>query len=139
MWGVATLSVLLLTGCGGDDATLVPVVGKVTLDGSPLGKGSVRFQPDKAKGNTFVSEPIGEIGADGSYKLTTGGKPGAPVGWYKVSVNGASSSEIPDSTKPLAVKSPIAVRFNDPTQSNLSVEVVASGAAGAYDLKVSAR
>ena len=117
---------------------LVPVEGKVIFDGSPLPKGSIRFQPDKEKGNTFGSEPIGEIGADGSYKLSTNGKPGAPIGWYKISVNGAGS-EIPDSGKPFANKSPLAAKFIDPQKSGLSVEVVAAAPAGAYDLKVSAK
>jgi len=128
-----------LTGCGGEGAALVPVEGKAILDGTPLPKGSVRFQPDKDKGNTFGSEPVGEVGADGSYKLMTAGKVGAPVGWYRVSVNGISSTDIPDSTKPFANKSPLATKFNDPSKSGLSVEVVASPPAGAYDLKVSAK
>ena len=134
----AVAFLLPLLGCGGDGPALVPVEGKVTLDGVPLPKGSVRLQPDKAKGNTFGSEPVGEIVADGSFKIMVNGKSGAPVGWYKVGVNGAGS-EIPDSTKPLANKSPVAVRFADPATSNLSVEVVPAAAAGAYDFKVSAK
>ncbi len=70
----------MLAGCGDSAPALVPVTGKVTLDGSPLTKGSIRFQPDKDKGNTFGSECIGEVGADGIYKLTTVGKDGAPAG-----------------------------------------------------------
>jgi len=128
-----------LAGCSGDSQVLVPVEGKVMLDGAALTKGSVRFQPDKDKGNTFGSEPVGEIGLDGSYKLMTAGKAGAPAGWYKISVNGMGSAEIPDSTKPMAIKSPLAAKFNDPLKSGLSVEVVASAPAGTYDLKVSAK
>lgn len=60
---------LAASGCGGDDyADPVPVSGKVTLDGQPLGGGTVRFVPadrEKAKPGR------GEIQTDGSYKATT--------------------------------------------------------------------
>ena len=133
---LCSLALVPLAGCGGESLTLVSVKGKVLVDGQPLTKGSVRFVPDKAKGNTTGVEPVGTIGADGGYELTTNGKPGAPPGGYLVSV---SSGEIPDSTKPLATKTAVASRFSQPDTSKLTVEVVATPAAGAYDLKVSAK
>ncbi len=137
-WSFFVLLVFFATaGCGGTVA-LSPVEGKVSVDGAPLTKGSIRFMPDKEKGNAETVEPVGEIGAGGSYKLMSNGKSGAAAGWYKVGVNG-SGSEIPDSTKPLATKSPVASKFADPNLSGLKVEVVASPASGAYDFKVSAK
>ena len=125
-----------MTGCGGSEG-LHAVKGKVLLtDGKPLTKGSVRFVPDKDKGNKSVDEPVGEIGSDGSYSLMTAGKKGAAAGWYNVSV---TSAEIPDSSKPNAVTSYVAPHFNNPATSKLSVEVVASPGADAYNLKVSAK
>jgi predicted small lipoprotein YifL len=132
----ALAAALLVAGCGGDGPKLLPVQGKVTADDQPLSKGSVRFVPDTAKGNAAKYEPAGEIGADGSYTLSTLGKPGAPAGWYKVSV---VSTDPVDSSKPLAVKSYVGKKYNDTQTSGLSVEVVASPPAGAYDLKASAK
>jgi hypothetical protein len=134
--GVATVSLTAaLAGCGGGG--LASVEGKVTADGKALTKGSVRFVPDKAKGNNSTAEPTGEIGSDGSYTLMTQGKSGAAPGWYKVSV---TSQEIPDSSKVNApVQSYVAAKFNDPEKSGLSVEVVASPPAGAYDLKTTSK
>ena len=132
----ALAAALLVAGCGSSGGKLYSVQGKVTADDQPLSKGSVRFVPDTGKGNTAKSEPIGEIGADGTYSLTSTGGSGAPPGWYKVSV---VSTDPPDSTKPLATKSYVGKKYNDPQTSGLAVEVVASPPAGAYDLKVSAK
>ncbi len=132
----AALAAALVAGCGDSGGALHPVKGKVTADDQPLSKGSVRFVPDASRGNAGKHEPVGEIGADGTYAVSTQGKPGAPAGWYKVSVN---STDPPDSTKPNAAKSYVGKKYNDPLTSTLAVEVVASPAAGAYDLKTSAK
>ena len=129
-----TLCLILVAGC--DGGGLQTVKGKVTVDGAPLTSGSVRFVPDTAKGNKATAEPAGEIGSDGTYTLMTNGKSGAPAGWYKVTVNAAT---VPDSSNPFGGKALVAPRFNAPETSGLSVEVVSSPKAGAYDLTVSAR
>src|SRR5687767_13348261 len=79
------LGLFLVAGC--DGGGLPPVKGKVTVDGAALTSGSVRFVPDTTKGNKATTEPAGEIGSDGTYTLHTNGKPGAPAGWYKVTVS----------------------------------------------------
>ena len=134
---LAAASVLVLSGCGSDPMNAATVRGKVTVDNQPLTKGSVRFVPDKTKGNTSPAEPIGLISESGQYELSTNGKAGAPLGWYKVAVVAA---DMPDSTKVNAVpKSYVGMKFNDPEFSGLSVEVVSSAKDGAYDLKVTAK
>lgn len=122
---------LTLLGCGssGKDK-LVPVSGKVTLNGTPLTAGQVAFHPDTAKGNNAKGVPTGTIGADGTYTLSTDGKSGAPAGWYKVTVvtnfPGVSGEPVP-----------INARYGNPSGSGLEREVVPSPASGAYDLQVS--
>jgi hypothetical protein len=140
LFGAFVAGLLLVTGgCGGDSGPkLVDVSGKVLLGAAPLTKGGVRFVPDKSKGNTAGVEPVGTVGSDGSYSVSTNGKIGAPLGWYKVAVNGQGDT-IPDSSKPNAGRSPVGPKYADPETSGLSVEVVASPAGGAYDLKVSAK
>ena len=132
----AALALVLILVAGCDGGGLQTVKGKVTVDGSPLTTGSVRFVPDTAKGNKATAEPAGEIGSDGTYALSTNGQPGAPPGWYKVTVN---ATTVPDSSNPYGGKALVAPRFNAPETSGLSVEVVSSPKAGAYDLTVSAR
>jgi len=128
---LSVASMTLLTGCGGDGS--VSVSGTVLIDGKPATKGSVRFVPDKGKGNTFGQEPAGMIGTDGKYTLSTPTGGGAPLGWYKVVV---VSQDLPDSAKPNVTKSYVAAKFGNPDSSGLSVEVVRSAPTGAYDLKV---
>lgn len=119
---------LLATGCSSGGKS---VSGKVTVDGTPLKTGSVRFVPDKTKGNTSTKEAVGVI-TDGSYTMGVDGKTAVPPGWYKVAV---ISAEPLDSSKPNApAKSYIAPKYNDPETSGLTVEV----GSGSYDLKVTA-
>jgi len=125
-----------LLGCGESGPSAVAVSGKVTVDGTIWTKGAVRFVPDAEKGNTSTREGTGTIGTDGKYAVSILGKPGAPLGWYKVSV---SSGEIPDSANPKASKPPFPARFGEPDKSGLQVEVVRTPASGAYDLKVTTK
>ncbi len=69
-----------LVGCGksGEFETAL-VSGKVTLDGQPVTKGTVIFQPLKGK------KARGSIGADGSFTLGTyGSTDGATIGSHRV-------------------------------------------------------
>jgi hypothetical protein len=132
---VVALVVLAPTGCD-SGGSLQTVSGKVTVDGNPLGRGSVRFVPDKDKGNKTTTEPAGEIKSDGTYTLTTNGKTGAPVGWYKVTV---TATELAESSNPYGGKVLVAPKYNVPETSGISIEVKSSPPAGAYDIAVTSR
>jgi hypothetical protein len=132
---VFALLSLPLIGCGGGGGSLNPVEGKVTVDDKAIAAGSVAFHPDESKGNKSKKVAVGDI-TDGSYKLFTDGKPGAPPGWYKVTI--AAQTQV-DSDKAELAKSLVADKFTDPMETPLLKEVTASPSAGAYDLKVSAR
>jgi hypothetical protein len=82
---VPTALLLLAAGCGEDDLSLAPVRGRVFYKGAPLPGGSIVFAPDADKGG---SGPLarGEIQPDGTYTLTTDGRPGAPAGWHRVTI-----------------------------------------------------
>jgi hypothetical protein len=87
--GSAALLLLLTTllGCGSefDLPPMQKVSGIVTLDGAPVTRGNVQFQPDAAQG--AKGPPAnGAIGPDGHYELTTAGSPGAVVGKHQVLV-----------------------------------------------------
>lgn len=86
-----TLLLLVLTGCSSytppPPPMTTPVSGKVFLpSGSPMTAGRIVFTPkDKS-----LSQAFGEIGSDGSYKLTSFNKDdGAMPGGYVVSVEKA--------------------------------------------------
>jgi hypothetical protein len=122
----------LSSGCGGSKAA--PVTGHVTLNGKALTAGTVTFVPDKSKGNTSGEEPMGEINAQGEYTVQTRGKPGAPLGWYKVTVLSTGPTTL-DNTSP-STTSAINTTYTDPKITPLEKEVVEKPAPGAYDLQI---
>jgi len=129
-FGVAAVLLGCLTlavGCS-SGPKLVTVSGKVTAGKVPLTSGAITFVPDESKGNKAKVSPTGQINSDGTYSLMTNGKPGAPVGHYKVTV----FTDFPGSTAPSKVKlDPI---YSDPTKTLLNVEIVESPKS--YDVNV---
>jgi hypothetical protein len=87
----ARLLVVAVLACAGcNSAAVVPeklfeVMGKVTVKGQPLAKGSVLFIPDKEHGNSATTQPSGLV-KDGVFELLTADRPGAPLGAYKVAI-----------------------------------------------------
>lgn len=131
-FGLATIS----GGCSkSDDLDLVPVSGRVILPGGPMAGIGVSFRPDASKGNSTPHIPSGTTDTEGRYELITGGRKGAPSGWYKVVLApptpGPTSGEMPKSTP-----SPFAAKYQNVTTTDLLVEVKPGAAAGAYDLKL---
>ena len=105
----------LLSGCGGSGPEVVPVSGRVTLDGAPLAGARIRFQPEASGG----SPSYGTADQDGHYELGyKRGQPGALIGWHSIRVERGARD--PDSkTKPQALPA----RYN--TASELREEVKA--------------
>lgn len=89
--GMLLLSGLLLPGTGCDkpgSAAVVPVKGKVLLDGEPLKFGSVTLQPTRGQ------PARGDIGPDGDFTLSTYAPgDGAPIGRHKVKVTCYTSQD----------------------------------------------
>jgi hypothetical protein len=128
--------VVLLTGCPGDGiGKLVPVSGKVTIGNAPLTTGMLTFVPDAAKGNKAKASVVATVGSDGTYQLTTNGRSGAPLGWYKVTVN-TMMPPTGAATGTFAPPVQINRKYQGP-DTDLAIEVVEQPAPGAYDLKLS--
>src|SRR5262245_58442191 len=73
---------LAALGCTGSD-TPVPVSGKVTVNGAPVGGAGITFHPQGGKGRPATAETA----EDGTYKLTTMNPgDGALKGDYKVTL-----------------------------------------------------
>jgi hypothetical protein len=68
---------MLVSGCGGSDATVGRVEGLVRLDGQPMTSGKVLFQPPAGRGSTAAIQP------DGTFDL---GAEGAVIGLHKVAI-----------------------------------------------------
>jgi hypothetical protein len=132
----------LLVGCpSSGSGKLLPAEGKVTLNNKPLGSGTVTFVPADGKAALSTGNPTGEIQSDGSYKLTTGGKPGAPAGKYKVTVTPTpgKTGEAGDPTKMAGggpkggpgtgaapITGTIPTKYDNPASSDLTIEVTSS-------------
>jgi hypothetical protein len=84
----------LACGCGGGVAyDVVPVSGKVTLDGQPLAGVDVSFQPTGSRPGSAVPGSTGITDAQGNYKLTIVGeteKEGAVPGKHIVRLSKAA-------------------------------------------------
>jgi hypothetical protein len=140
---LALLTGVLTSGCGDDSdvGPTLPVAGKVTLDNVPVTAKNtiIVFKPDASRGNGSPWTPTGTVDADGNYTLKTKGKNGAPPGWYRVVVT--ARDETPPAHPKSAQHRPVAksllsARYGQERTSDLSIEVVAEPAPGAYDLKL---
>lgn len=135
---MAVLSIgLCHVGCGekSDAPKLVPVQGKVTVDGSAIEGLGVSFRPDAEKGNKTGLLPAATVNAEGRYELTTGGRPGAPAGWYKVVVV-PPTPPMTGGEAPKPAPPPFNVKYTSDATTELRVEVKEGAAADAYDLKL---
>jgi hypothetical protein len=127
---LSALGGLCVAGCG--SGAVVPVQGTVTVDGKPLPGGTVVFHPDPAGDGTPRQEARATIQLDGSYHLSTNGRPGAVPGRYKVCIIAVKAR----ATKAggWTVQPLIAPKFGSPATSGLEVEVGPDQPPGAYDL-----
>lgn len=90
---VAVVVSLAFAGCGGGSADGLDrkaVSGKVTLDGAPLAKGVISFDP--ADGSAGAA-PAGGVIDGGTYSIAAADGP--TPGKYKVSIRSAGSTEAP--------------------------------------------
>lgn len=79
---LSLVGLLPLIGCGQPGPVLVPVQGRITLDGKPVSEHVVTFSPI---GNTQGNGAMGPTDEQGKFALTdVRGETGAHVGDYKV-------------------------------------------------------
>jgi len=125
---------IAVVGCGDRVGKLAPVSGTVSVGNTPLTSGQLRFWPETPKPGAAM-ETTAAIGSDGSYTANTNGRPGAPLGKYKVTVHmpppDPNAASAPKESGRLFNSS-----FEGPNSTSLQVEVVASPSPGQYDLKV---
>ena len=128
------LGLLVAGGCSGKPKLeLVPVSGKVTVAGQALTSGQVSLHPS-AKDQVIGGLCTGTIDSSGTFTIITDGKPGVPLGKYKITV---TPSMVPPTggAKGPPVSS-IDRKYQDIAQTPLTFEVVANAEPGHYDLKL---
>lgn len=133
---VAACMLCLLAGCGSAASDLVPVSGRVVLEGKPLATGTVSLRPNAAKGNASQHQPTGSIDAQGRFQIYTTERPGAAPGWYRVVVFATSQLDDTGKAHPGMPQSIIHLRYNGEGTTPLAIEVKADAPAGAYDLRL---
>lgn len=125
---------LTVVGCGSEYA-VVPVSGRVTLDGQPLDGAAVTFQP--TGGGNPGPGSYGRTDADGRYslKMVTDDTPGALPGKHMVTIStSGDSTETDDSGRLLSERVPSP--YND---LGVETDVPAGGTDAAnFDLQTSA-
>jgi hypothetical protein len=133
---------LFFAGCSSEPYEVASVSGRVTLDGKPVEKAAVMFQPVAPKGNNNPGPgSYGISDADGRYTLKLIGKDrrGAVVGKHKVRIENYTEPEDTTDDRPERKRAKPAVLI--PSKYNrieaiLEFEVPARGTDKAdFDLK----
>jgi len=116
---------IVLGGCGSDPLGRHAISGNVTLDGAPVEKGSISFQP-----TAQATTSSGAVITGGKYSIAR--ENGLPVGKYRVSINApqpGTGTDVPADSMP-GEAPPEAVEMIPPewnVNSNQTIEVKASG------------
>lgn len=134
-WGLclAVLGILACEGCGGYDSQgRLPVTGRVTLNGIPLERGSIRFEPQDGQ-QSIVS---GAMIVEGQYTIP--GETGLPPGKYLVRIH-ASDSGRRHSSSSADAPGPDAFRVSSteliPPEFNTKSEQIVEVRTGRNDFK----
>jgi hypothetical protein len=117
---VALLTCLGLSGCNKGPAGLVPVSGKLTLDGKAWPRfGQINFSPVKPAEGHPVLPAMARVNDDGSFTILTPDAPGLLPGEYNIAVR--CMLEARDERH--RGKSAIPERYGSPQTSGLKVTI----------------
>ena len=123
---VLLAGVLPQTGCGPSNPDTVPVHGRVTWQGEPIGQGTVAFMPAEGQDDRARRVASGRIESDGSYRLSTFGQfDGAMPGSYQVAISdtGEFPFEVLEMQEPQTTASVLPARYAIAHTSGLTAEV----------------
>lgn len=121
-----------LVGCGDSGPPLIPVQGKVFINGSPASEGGVTFRSV----DNQMRQLAGAIQPDGTYVMMHNRQQGAPQGQYIVTVLVTQTAKTADGNYTGLPKTISNQKFSNPATTPLRVEVKEGNAADAYNLQV---
>jgi len=123
-----------VVGCGKGQAPTAPVQGTVLYRGVPLTSGSVMFV------STTGAVAAGEIGKDGTFRLSTGKAEGAVIGTHRVAITSFREPTADERAKAAGTESgpqpvpAIPQRYLAPDTSKLTAEVKAKNEPFRFEL-----
>ena len=143
LFAMTTVTALCLIGCGGSEvetttvAGVVPVRGRITVDGEPLAQATVWFFP-VAGGVAQGEGAIGTTDSAGAYELQAingvAQPRGAAAGKYRVLVSRLTKPDgsvyVPDPLHPPSASSVVEsmpAKYSDHALTELKANVVAGG------------
>src|SRR5262249_8023986 len=100
---VVTVLALFAVGCSNDPYETAPVSGQITLDGKPVEKVAIMFQPIATDGHLNPGPgSYGITDANGHYSLKLIGKEtrGVVVGKHKIRIENYTEPDDPTNDKP---------------------------------------
>lgn len=131
----AALVVLLLclAGCGQKDWG--HVTGTVTVEGAPVGPGTILFEPTERE-ETTTRAAIGYFQEDGKYSLISAGKvEGIKAGEYRVMIRGGSQEASGDEQVDPNMTTKIPARYRENRSSGLTATVKPGNQTIDFDLE----
>jgi hypothetical protein len=120
-----------------DDLPRNGVSGTITLDGQPLAKGLISFDPDKGQADAVSA---GAVVTEGSYSIAR--NEGLTPGKYRVSIRSsaggesAATKEAPGMPPKKREKDPIPEKYN--AKTTLSAEVT-EGGSNVFDFELTSK
>lgn len=131
-----SLTIGLLSGCGDGRPSLVPVSGKVTINGAPVEGALIGFEPDGIDGYSRPSAATTD--SSGNFVVGTYDKAdGMPAGKYKVTVvkkevmgklpENINSEDMAANVQPLRYQWTVPRKYSTSADSGLTVEVTSAG------------
>lgn len=146
--GVLILPLILSVGCGGggDSQVLVSATGTVYYEDQPISGATVTFRIEGAPLATGITN------SEGKFVMTTGGRPGAPIGNAKVGIAKVSAPkedltsmtpedmqkmQIAQGDSPAEIKSEIPVKFANPDGSELVATLDTDGSKNVFEFRLS--
>jgi hypothetical protein len=147
---IASLGLITATGCGSGGPTLSKVTGKVTLKGTPIKGANVQFHPETGP------MAIGITDDQGTFTLTTNGRPGASLGLNKVSISKPAATATgmtmpanptPEDMAKMAAagnggrrseppKSEVPDQYADPSTSKLTADVSSNASENTFEFNL---
>jgi hypothetical protein len=130
---VFAFCVVAIAGCG--EKNWATVNGTVTVNGSPIGPGTIMFEPT-GSADPRARSGIGNFKEDGKYSIrSAGGRDGVPAGQYTVLIDGKPAESSGDEHVVASTVTRIPAKYLNPATSGLTATLKEGENTVDFDLK----